>query len=87
MNPYIPFQSGFLANRSFNSGTVIGSGIIKQTAPYARKNYYGNAGRGKEGTANGGLRGREWFKRMVAIHRRVILDGAAKLAGAKAKRK
>lgn len=87
MNQYIPFQSGFLANRSFKPGTVIGSGIIQQIAPYARKNYYENAGRGKEGTANGGLRGRKWFERMKPVHLTDILNGAAKIAGARPKRR
>lgn len=87
MNPYIPFQGGDLANKSFKPGTVIGSGLIVQNISYARKNYYENAGRGKEGTAHGGLRGRKWFERMKPVHLTDILNGAAKIAGARPKRR
>lgn len=40
MKPYTPFKTGFLDN-SATLGTVIGSGEIKQIAPYARYLYYG----------------------------------------------
>lgn len=82
MAPYTPFRTGTL-QRSATLGTVIGSGIIKQNTPYAKSNYYCNAGRGQQGTANGGLRGRNWFERMKAAHRRSILDGARRYAGAR----
>ena len=82
MAPFTPFVTGNL-QRAATLGTVIGSGIIKQNTPYARKNYYHNAGRGRQGTANGGLRGREWFKRMAALYRLEILDGARRLSGAR----
>ena len=82
MAPYTPFRTGMLI-RSATLGTVIGSGIIKQNAPYARQNYYHNAGRGTQGTASGGLRGRKWFKRMKSAHGKSILDGARKLSGAR----
>lgn len=82
MDKYTPFQTGFL-KRSVILGTVIGSGILRYVAPYARQNYYNNAGRGNGGTAKGGLRGRLWFERMKAACRKLILDGARKIAGAK----
>ena len=82
MDPYTPKRSGFLI-RSAITGTVVGSGIIRQNAPYARSNYYGNKGRGLQGTANGGLRGRKWFERMKAARLRNILEKARIYAGAR----
>ena len=40
MAPYTPFRAGML-ERSATLGTKIGSGEIKQIAPYARYQYYG----------------------------------------------
>ncbi|MBO5179276.1 MAG: hypothetical protein J6B87_02895 [Clostridia bacterium] len=40
MAPYTPFLTGML-EKSATLGTVIGSGYIKQIAPYARYLYYG----------------------------------------------
>lgn len=79
-NKYTPKRTGELI-RSGTRGTVIGSGKIVYLAPYARSNYSFNAGRGLQGTANGGLRGRLWFKRMCNAHRMTILRGAAQIAG------
>lgn len=77
-DPYTPFRTGMM-KKSGTSGTVLGSGEIKYTAPYARKNYYANAGRGIEGlNASGGvkgLRGKLWFERMKADHKKDILRG------------
>lgn len=77
---YTPKQTGELI-RSGTRGTVIGTGRIVYTAPYARSNYYFNGGHGMQGTAGGGLRGRLWFKRMCDSHRISILSGAARIAG------
>ena len=60
---YIPFLTGKM-KESGTFGTVIGSGRIVYTAPYAKWQNYHNAGRGKQGTAHGGLRGRLPFERM-----------------------
>lgn len=80
-DPMTPFRTGFLKNDSWRFGTVIGSGIIKYVAKYARKNYYENGGNGKEGVNRGGQRGRLWFARMKQKYKKVILDGARKIAG------
>ena len=40
MDPYIPYDTGVLA-KSAVQGTVIGSGRIVQSTPYARYLYYG----------------------------------------------
>lgn len=77
---YTPKDTGELI-RSGIRGTVIGSGELVYTAPYARKNYYSNSGHGASGTARGGLRGRLWFERMKASHVHTILAGAAQIAG------
>lgn len=86
---YVPMRSGLLKKAI---GTVIGSGFVRYSLPYAKNQYYNNTGhsqgeKGKEGTAYGGLRGRLWFERMKAVHREAILSGAAKLAGARGRRR
>lgn len=79
VDPYVPFRTGML-KKSGISGTVIGSGEIKYTAPYGRMQYYSNGGKGIEGmNASGGtkgLRGRYWFERMKADHKDEILRTA-----------
>ena len=72
-DPYVPKRTGML-KKSGILGTVIGEGIVKYIAPYARQNYYTNAGRGQEGTQNGGLRGKYWFERMKADHKDEIRE-------------
>lgn len=77
---YVPFRSGTLL-KSGRLSTVIGSGEVKYRTPYCRHVYYYNAGRGTEGTAHGGLRGKKWFERMKKAHAREILRGAAQISG------
>ena len=72
-DPYVPMRTGML-KKSGILGTVIGEGIVKYIAPYARQNYYTNAGRGQEGTQNGGQRGKYWFERMKADHKDEIRE-------------
>ena len=68
MDGYVPFLTGFL-KKSALLGTVIGSGVIKYAALYARENYYNNAGNGKQGISIGkGKRGRLWFERMKPVY-------------------
>lgn len=71
-DPYVPFRTGML-KKSGISGTVIGSGVVEYIAPYAKPQYYTNAGRGKEGmnktTGVKGLRGSYFFERMKADHK------------------
>lgn len=81
-DPYVPFRTGFL-KKSGILGTKIGSGEVIYNAVYADKNYYHNAGRGKQGTARGGLRGRFWFERMKADHLQDILKTAKEKTGGK----
>ena len=79
-DPYVPFRTGFL-KKSGVLGTKIGSGLVVYNAVYAEKNYYHNAGRGKQGTASGGLRGKKWFVRMKADHLQDIIKTAKDSVG------
>ena len=81
-DPYVPMDTGFL-KKSGILGTKIGSGEVVYNAVYADKNYYHNAGKGKQGTARGGLRGRFWFERMKADHLPDIIKTAKDAAGGK----
>lgn len=80
--PYNPFRQGNMI-RSGTTGTVLGSGVVEYTAPYARKQYFTNSGRGREGInavkGTKGLRGPFGFERMKADHKNEILEGAKKL--------
>ncbi len=80
--PYVPHYNGIL-EKSGDDATVKGSGMVHWDTPYARKNYYENRGRGTDGTAKGGLRGKLWFERMKRDHLPAILRGVKKIAGAK----
>lgn len=79
MEPYTPLDTGFLKDDAPKLSTVIGSGKVIQNAPYAKKQYYTNSGRYQTGQ-----RGKLWFERMKANHKKEILKGAAKIAGGKA---
>ncbi len=76
---YIPKDTGTLI-RSGTIHTVIGSGNVRYSTPYAREVYFTNSGRGRNGTQNGGLRGKLWFERMKADCKDKILRGAQALA-------
>ena len=49
--------------------------------PYARKQYYSNAGYGKEGNSKGGLRGKLWVKRCWADNGKNICKSVAQFVG------
>lgn len=66
-DPYVPVDSTML-KKSGISGTVIGSGVVKYTAPYAKRQYYTNRGNGR--------RGKMWFERMKADHKDEIIKKA-----------
>ena len=74
-DPYVPFRTGFL-KKSGVLGTKIGSGEVIYNAIHAKKNYYHNAGRGKQGTSTGGLRGKKWIERMKIDHLNDIINTA-----------
>lgn len=77
---YVPKRSGNLIESGI-SGTVVGSGKVRYTALYAKKQYYTNAGKGTDGMnkPGGGLRGKMWLERMKADHKDEILEGAKKI--------
>lgn len=72
--PLIPFRSGTLV-RSGKVGTVLGSGLVQYTVPYARFQYYKTA----QSRSYDSRRGGKWFERMKTAHRKDILDGAKKI--------
>lgn len=72
-DPYIPFDTGTMRNSGISS-TVVGSGVVKWSTPYAKKQYYTNKG-------SRGLRGKLWFERMKADRIGDILKNAASEVG------
>lgn len=66
-SPLIPFRTGTL-ERSGTLGTVIGSGEVKYTVPYAREQYY-NTATTRNYDPN---RGAKWFERMKTAHKKEI---------------
>lgn len=77
---YVPMLSGVLKKAI---GTVYGSGKIQYNTPYARQNYYSNAGRGNGGITRGGLRGRMWFSRAKTRYKEAWLMLVRGLSGGK----
>ena len=69
-DPLTPQQTGNLI-RSGRLGTVIGSGEIKYTAPYAHMQYYYT----KKSRSYDRRRGGRWFERMKSAHKKDILAG------------
>lgn len=89
-DPYVPFDKGPLKNTAQEHEKS-----IEYVQPYAAKNYYHNAGRGRQGTTKQGgrnglnthcLRGKLWDKRMMADHGKEVVDSVAKYVGGRAKR-
>jgi hypothetical protein len=88
--PYIPWRTGRLT-RSGQENTVIGTGIIKYNTPYAARLYYNPAfikslkkkdKPFKFNTIFHPMAGAYWFKRMAIAHKKELLEGAKKRAGA-----
>ena len=73
-DPLVPMRTGVL-KRSGTLGTIIGSGEVRYIAPYSKKRYYKNRGKGQ--------RGKLWFERMKVSRMKAILKGAAKYAKAR----
>jgi len=71
VEPYTPMLSGTLKDSPLLQ-TKIGSGLIHQKQPYAKRQYYENKGKG--------LRGKLWFERMKTDHKDDILAGAKKVS-------
>ena len=75
--PKVPKDTGALIQSGIIN-TVIGSGEIKYSTPYARRWYYRDAN-----FQEAPERGTYWFERMKAQYKKQILDGAKKIAGVK----
>ncbi len=73
-DPYVPMDTSEL-KKSGTKSTKIGSGEVKYSTPYARRQYYENKG--------SGLRGSKWFHRSKIDNKQTILSGALKKAGGK----
>lgn len=69
-DPLTPKRTGALI-RSATLGTVIGSGEVRQIAPYAHTQYYETA----QSRLYDPRRGSKWFERMKASHKEAILKG------------
>lgn len=78
--PLIPIQTSMLI-KSGQLGTVVGSGLVRWIAPYARNQYYNTA----DTRPYDPRRGAYWFERMRAVHSTQIVNGAKKIAGGGAK--
>lgn len=66
--PLVPKRTGTL-ERSGITGTVIGSGLVQYTAPYAKRQYYNTA----ESREYDPRRGGRWFERMKATNKAALL--------------
>ena len=60
MNNYTPYLTGRLKDMMI----TINTDNVTYNAPYAKRQYYTNAGNGRQGTSVGGLRGKQWAPRM-----------------------
>ena len=79
-NGYVPFDTGRLKDMSVSMTAT----SISYNAPYARRQYYSNAGMGKQGTSNGGMRGMLWDKRSWADNGDKIVKNIADFVGGRA---
>ena len=72
MKPYVPVAKPIYRNagKMRDSHKAEKPGEIINTEPKARREYYINKG------GSGGLRGKLWFERMKADHKREILKAA-----------
>lgn len=81
MNNYIPYLHGRLKDMNVE----VNRNNVTYTAPYAKKQYYLNKGNGKQGLNQGGLRGKQWDKRMWIDNVDKIVKTIAEFCGGRAK--
>lgn len=81
MNNYVPFQTGRLKDID----VVVNKNNVTYEAPYAKKEYYTNKGNGRQGTSQGGLRGKHWDKRMWVDKGYRIIKTIADFVGGRSK--
>ena len=77
MNNYIPYLSGRLKDMMI----TINPSNVTYSAPYAQRQYYTNAGNGRQGTSQGGLRGKQWAPRMWRAKGTGIVSTIASFVG------
>lgn len=77
MNNYVPFKTGRLKDMN----VVVNKNNVTYEAPYAKRQYYTNKGNGRQGTAQGGLRGKYWDKRTWADKGNIIVRTIADFVG------
>lgn len=70
-SPLVPLRTSML-EKSGTLGTVIGSGMVRYIAPYARFQYYQTAQSRSYNSHRGGL----WFERMKTAHKADIQRAA-----------
>lgn len=80
-NNYIPFDTGRLKDMMVE----LKPSKIIYNAPYAKKQYYTNAGNGKQGNSSGGLRGKLWDKRMWQTKGDDIVQSIANFCGGRSR--
>jgi len=80
-NNYIPFKTGRLKDMM----VTIERDKIVYSAPYAKKAFYLNKGMGKQGVATGGLRGKQWTRRMWITNGDKIVQSIADFCGGRSK--
>ena len=73
-DPLIPKDTVALI-LSGQTGTKIGSGVVKYVAPYASTQYYDTA----DTRSYDSRRGAHWFERMKVAHKQGILERAKKV--------
>lgn len=79
MDKYTPFDVGTLKNSPVAQSSI-GTGLIVQQTPYAKRWYYEPAN-----FQGAPTRGNKWFERMKASHKSDILRGVSMITGGKAK--
>ncbi|WP_040194761.1 minor capsid protein [Clostridium culturomicium] len=75
----------YLSGRLKDMNVELQKDKIIYNAPYARKQYYLNKGNGKQGLNQGGLRGKQWDKRMWIDNGDKIVKTIAEFCGGRAK--
>ena len=78
-DPYVPFKQGGLKNIQVQ----VYADKIHYKSPYAKKQYYENKGYGKQGVNYGGLRGKQWIKRMWSNKGNDFVKSVADFCGGK----
>lgn len=81
MNPYVPFLTGNLKDIQVD----VQINEVDYEADYAKKQFYTNAGMGRDGEAYGGLRGKNWCERMKADRMGDLTRDIAKYVGGRTK--